>query len=59
MSWLPPASSVALSEDEDMDCVLSLQVLLFCVHCPTPTGVGTMDVGHRVGLVGLVLASLH
>lgn len=32
---------------------------LFCVLCPTPTGEGTTGVGHKVGLIGLVLASVH
>lgn len=33
-SWLPPASSLPLSEDEGMDCILSLQ--LFALLCALP-----------------------
>lgn len=59
MSWLPPASSLPFSEDEDMDCVLPLRVFTFCVLFPAPSGEGTMGMGHKVGLLGLVLASPH
>lgn len=40
-----------------MDCVLLYEFLLFCMLYPI--GEGTMGVGHKVGLVGLVLASQH